>query len=58
LPQPLDSFPYALVKNSGAQFAGLGDGRIYRSDDRGDHWQHLNVRGERPECVLALIVTP
>jgi photosystem II stability/assembly factor-like uncharacterized protein len=56
LPQPLDSFPYALVMNSDSLFAGLGDGRIYRSDDRGDHWTQLTVHGERPECVLALIV--
>jgi hypothetical protein len=58
LPQPLDSFPYALVMNSDSLFAGLGDGRIYRSDDRGDNWNQLNVQGEHPECVLALIVIP
>jgi hypothetical protein len=38
LPQPLDSFPYALAADADSLFAGLGDGRIYRSEDRGDHW--------------------
>jgi hypothetical protein len=56
LPQPLDSFPYALAVDGASLFAGLGDGRIYRSDDRGDHWEQLNVHGEPPECVLGLIV--
>jgi photosystem II stability/assembly factor-like uncharacterized protein len=56
LPQPLDSFPYALAVDGLSLFAGLGDGRIYRSDDRGDHWEQLNVHGEPPECVLGMIV--
>ena len=58
LPQPLDSFPYVLEMSSDSLWAGLGDGRIYRSDDQGDHWELLDVHAERPECVLGLIVIP
>lgn len=58
LPQPLDSFPYVLAMDSDALFAGLGDGRIYRSDDRGDHWSLLDVLGEPPQRVLGLILLP
>jgi hypothetical protein len=58
LPQPLDSFPYVLAMTSDSLFAGLGDGRIYQSNDRGDQWQLLNVGGESQDCVLALIGIP
>jgi hypothetical protein len=62
LPQRLDSFPYALTMDSDSLFAGLGDGRIYRSDhrseNRGDHWTRLDIHGEQPDGVLALIVIP
>jgi photosystem II stability/assembly factor-like uncharacterized protein len=55
LPQPLDSFPYALAADAHSLFAGLGDGRIYRSEDRGDHWSQLPIHGDAPPCVLAVI---
>jgi hypothetical protein len=58
LRQPLDSFPYALAVDSNILFAGLVDGRIYRSEDRGDHWQQLDIGGDLPTCVLALILIP
>jgi hypothetical protein len=54
LPQPLCRFPYALAMNSGSLFAGLRDGRIYQSEDRGDHWSPLSIHGDTPSCVLAL----
>jgi photosystem II stability/assembly factor-like uncharacterized protein len=56
LPQPIDSFPYMLAMNSHSLFAGLGDGRIYLSGDHGERWKLLDVHGERPECVLRLII--
>ena len=56
LPQPLDSFPYALAADPGSLFVGMGDGRIYHSQDRGDHWEQLDVDGDPPACVLALIL--
>lgn len=58
LPQPLDSFPYALAMSNNLLFAGLGDGRIYLSEDRGDHWKQLNVDGHPPSRILALVLIP
>lgn len=54
LPEPLDRFPYALAMDSGSLFAGLGDGRIYRSEDRGGHWAQLSIHGDAPPRVVAL----
>jgi hypothetical protein len=36
--------PYALGSSSGGLFAGLADGRIYHSADRGDSWEQLPVQ--------------
>jgi photosystem II stability/assembly factor-like uncharacterized protein len=58
LPQPLDSFPYALAMGAGNLIAGLGDGRIYMSEDRGDHWEQLSVNGNPPSRVLSLLPIP
>ncbi len=58
LPEPLDSFPYALAMDPDSLFAGLGDGRIYQSDDGGQHWKLLDIRSEPPERVLELIFIP
>lgn len=54
LPQPLDSFPYALAATSGSLFCGLGDGRIFRSNNRGERWERLDIGGDAPTRVLAL----
>jgi hypothetical protein len=43
LPRPLNSMPYALVSSTAGLFAGLANGRIFSSDDRGDSWQELPV---------------
>lgn len=62
LPQPLDSFPYALACLPGWLFAGLGDGRIYFSRDDGqvpfERWQLLAPLGEPLPSVLALAPIP
>ena len=50
----LDAFPYALLMNNGALFAGLGDGRLLRSDDAGDTWVEVNVGGHRLQRIFAL----
>ena len=52
LGEPLDAMPYALATAEGTLFAGLGDGRVLRSDDAGEHWEALP---ERAEAVLALV---
>lgn len=54
LPQPLESFPYALASESGALFAGLADGRIYYSMDQGDRWKELEIQGDAVPAVLAI----
>jgi photosystem II stability/assembly factor-like uncharacterized protein len=49
---PLDAMPYALVAlPEGVLFAGLGDGTLMRSDDRGESWEPISAAAER---VLAL----
>jgi photosystem II stability/assembly factor-like uncharacterized protein len=55
LPQPLDSFPYALTFVGERLYAGLGDGRIYTSQDGGDMWQQLELLGEPLERVQAIV---
>lgn len=54
LPQPLDSFPYALAATANTLFAALGDGQIYQSKDRGVHWTPLSIQGDAPQSILAL----
>jgi hypothetical protein len=41
---PPDSMPYALVASGGELLAGMADGRIVRSADRGDSWDEIGVR--------------
>jgi len=44
--------PYALVAPAdGELFAGLGDGTLIRSEDRGESWAPISAEAER---VLAL----
>ena len=39
LPEPLPSMPYALVATDDRLFAGLADGQIWESSDRGETWR-------------------
>src|SRR5215208_5540012 len=49
---PLDSMPYALAAlPGGVILAGLADGTLMRSDERGRSWDRLRARADR---VLAL----
>jgi photosystem II stability/assembly factor-like uncharacterized protein len=45
LPEPLPAMPYALVAADGRLFAGLADGQIWESDDRGESWHRCRLRG-------------
>ena len=56
LPQPLDSMPYALVCVPGAIYAGLRDGRLYASHDRGGSWERLQLSGDPLDQILALAI--
>jgi hypothetical protein len=44
LPNPIDSMPYALASSTAGLFAGLADGRVFHSADRGDRWEELPLR--------------
>jgi hypothetical protein len=56
LPDPLRSMPYALVFDAdGRLYAGLSDGRLFVSGDRGDSWDELVLRGDRVERISALV---
>jgi photosystem II stability/assembly factor-like uncharacterized protein len=54
LPEPLPAMPYALVAHDGRLFAGLADGRIWESRDRGDSWRASTARGDPITAVHAL----
>jgi photosystem II stability/assembly factor-like uncharacterized protein len=46
LPEPIPAMPYALVAANGRLFAGLADGQIWESGDRGDTWRACALEGE------------
>jgi hypothetical protein len=48
---PLASMPYALVFADGRLFAGLANGTIWASDDRGDTWRTLELDSPLPSIV-------
>ena len=54
LPDPLPSMPYALVTANGRLFAGLADGQVWESRDRGDSWAPLQLEGQNLGALLAL----
>jgi photosystem II stability/assembly factor-like uncharacterized protein len=54
LPEPLPAMPYALLATDGRLFAGLADGRIWESRDRGDSWEPLRLGGDPLEALVAL----
>lgn len=41
---PSDAMPYALAATDGELLAGMTDGQILRSRDRGESWDELDVR--------------
>jgi photosystem II stability/assembly factor-like uncharacterized protein len=43
VPEPLQAMPYALVAADGRLFAGLADGQIWESGDRGDSWRSVKT---------------
>jgi photosystem II stability/assembly factor-like uncharacterized protein len=57
LPTPLDAMPYAMTFTGDLLVAGLSDGRLLASPDRGERWKPMTVGGRAPEHVLALSVT-
>jgi hypothetical protein len=54
LPEPLPAMPYALLATDGRLFAGLADGQLWESRDRGDTWAACAVVGAELGAVVAL----
>jgi photosystem II stability/assembly factor-like uncharacterized protein len=54
LPEPLVAMPYALLATDGQLFAGLSDGQIWESRDRGDSWSALRLEGDALGALVAL----
>jgi hypothetical protein len=48
--------PYALLATDDHLFAGLADGELWESRDRGDSWTTVRLEGDTPAAVLALEV--
>jgi hypothetical protein len=55
LPDLLESMPYALAFGGDELFAGLSDGRIWSSPDRGDTWHQLELDGSPLPRVQAMV---
>ncbi len=54
LPEPLPAMPYALVTTPERIFAGLADGEIWESADRGDTWRACSLTGDALTSLVAL----
>jgi photosystem II stability/assembly factor-like uncharacterized protein len=55
LPDPLPSMPYALVATGDRLFAGLANGELWQSSDRGDTWERCDLKLPR---LVALVAVP
>jgi photosystem II stability/assembly factor-like uncharacterized protein len=54
LPEPLPAMPYALVAAPGVLLAGLADGELWESSDRGDTWRRGELDGDPLDRLVAL----
>jgi photosystem II stability/assembly factor-like uncharacterized protein len=54
LPEPLPAMPYALLALDGRLLAGLADGRLWESRDRGDTWRPCSLTGDPLDGLVAL----
>jgi hypothetical protein len=54
LPDPLPAMPYTLVATDGRLLAGLANGQLWESFDRGDSWERRDLRGDRLSRLVAL----
>ena len=51
LPDPLPAMPYALVAADDRLFAGLANGELWESPDRGDAWRRCELNEPLPGLV-------
>jgi hypothetical protein len=58
LPEPLPAMPYALVATDRRLFAGLADGQLWESADRGDTWRACPMQGDALTRLHALAYSP
>jgi photosystem II stability/assembly factor-like uncharacterized protein len=54
LPDPLPSMPYALVAADGRLFAGLANGELWETGDRGESWAACRLEGAALPALRAL----
>jgi photosystem II stability/assembly factor-like uncharacterized protein len=54
LPDPLPAMAYALVARDGRLLAGLADGQLWESRDRGDSWAACALEGDALPRIGAL----
>jgi photosystem II stability/assembly factor-like uncharacterized protein len=55
LPEPLPAMPYALVAYEGGVVAGLADGQLWGSEDRGESWERYELEGDPVTEIHALV---
>ena len=53
----LPAMPYALAAGDGRLLAGLADGQIWESSDRGESWHACTLHGDSLAAVHALVYT-
>ena len=58
LPDPIPAMPYALIAADGRLFAGLADGQMWESGDRGENWRACVLRGDALTRLQALAYVP
>lgn len=58
LPDPLPAMPYALVATEDRLFAGLANGELWVSPDRGDSWARCELAGADLPRIVALALAP
>ena len=54
LPDPLPAMPYALAAAEGRLVAGLANGQLWESRDRGDSWTAVRLQGDTLAALGAL----
>jgi photosystem II stability/assembly factor-like uncharacterized protein len=55
LPEPLPAMPYALLAFEGGVVAGLADGQLWGSEDRGESWERYELEGDPLTELHALV---
>ena len=58
LPDPFPAMPYALVGLGETVLAGLANGELWQSEDRGDTWVRCELVGDDLRRLVALAAAP